>query len=323
MLILISSLEFSLNQASSFHNSSWLYDLTIPAHRSRLSPVLRLFTYTELLPMKNLSLRLIVLSALFLASCVPGKKIAYLQYEREFKRPRSVIFDSNVRKYQSDQFAYKLQSNDLLDIKISTLTPTTFNPFADADRSLLPGQGSTVSSQTGSQIQPQGYYIDEAGFTELPILGKVKIKGLTIKQSEDTLAAHVLKFLKEPVVRVKILNFRFTVIGEVTNQSTLVSGDNNLTLLQGLSMAGGATEFGDLSRVKLIRHSGPENQVYYVDLLNEQFLSSPFYNIQPNDILVVTPIKQRTFLKYMAPNLSLVTASVSLLIGVVTLFKIW
>jgi polysaccharide biosynthesis/export protein len=274
--------------------------------------------------MKNLTLRLIVFSALFLASCVPGKKIAYLQYEREFKRPRSVIFDSNVRKYQSDQFAYKLQSNDLLDIKISTLTPTTFNPFADADRSLLPGQSYiTAISQPESQVQPQGYYIDAAGYLDLPILGKVKVKGLSITQSEDTLAAHVNKYLKEPVVRVKILNFRFTVIGEVTHQATLVSGDNNLTLLQGLSMAGGATEFGDLSRVKLIRHSGPENQVYYVNLLNEQFLSSPFYNIQPNDILVVTPIKQRTFLKYMAPNLSLVTASVSLLIGVVTLFKIW
>lgn len=254
---------------------------------------------------------------------MPGKKIAYLQYNDELKNNRNVRYDSEVRQYKVEQFSYKLQPADLLDIKISTLTPTAFNPLADADRSLVPGQGSFVTSQTGSQVQSQGYYIDSNGSVALPLVGAISVAGLSVKQAEDTLAVHVKQYLKDPVVRVKILNFRFSVIGEVLNQSTIISGDNNLTLIQALAMAGGATEFGDLSRIKLIRHAGSENNVYYVNLLDEKFLSSPFYFVQPNDIIVVAPLKQRTFLKYMSPNLSLVTASVSLLIGIVTLFKIW
>jgi polysaccharide biosynthesis/export protein len=274
--------------------------------------------------MKRYLISLVIIISVVLSSCVTGKRIAYLQHGKEFKKHRRVVYDSNIRQYRSDLFAYKLQTNDLLDIKISTMTPTAFNPFADADRSLLPGQSYVTSiSQPESQVQPQGYYIDEKGFLQLPILGRVRVKDLTIAVAEDTLEARVIKYLKDPVVRVKILNFRFSVIGEVNQQATLVSGDNNLTLIQALSMAGGATEFGDLSKVKLIRHSGTENQVFYVDLLDEEFLSSPLYYIQPDDIIVITPLKQRTFLKYMAPNLSLVTASVSLLIGVATLIKIW
>jgi polysaccharide export outer membrane protein len=87
-------------------------------------------------------------------------------------------------------------------------------------------------------------------------------------------------------------------------------------------MAGGPSEFGDLSRVKVIRHLRGETYVFYVNLLTEDFLSSSFYFVQPDDVIVVTPLKQRSYLKYMSPNLSILTASVSLMVALVTLFRI-
>lgn len=274
--------------------------------------------------MKKHYLRFIIfLAAILLSGCIPNKKIAYLQYQNEYKEPETIVKDSLIRKYQTGEFSYKLQPNDMLDIKISTMTPLAFNPFLDADRSLVPGQQYTQSLQDpNKQVQPQGYYIDPAGFISLPIVGRLYVSGLTLKQAEDSLAVYVKKYLDDPVVRVKILNFRFTVIGEVSKDVTLVSGDNYLTLLQAIGMAGGASEFGDLSRVKVIRRYGDESYVFYVNLLSEEFLSSGFYFVQPNDVIAITPLKQRSYLKYMTTNLTLLTSAATLLVAIATLFTI-
>jgi polysaccharide export outer membrane protein len=270
-----------------------------------------------------LSKLLILTVTVTVTSCISNKKIAYLQYKNEYKEPESIVKDSLIRKYKTGEFSYKLQPNDLIDVKISTMTPSAFNPFIDADRTLVPGQVfSQQTNQTGNQVQSQGYSLDPAGFIELPIVGSVMIAGLSVKEAEDTLATRVNKYLTDPVVRLKLLNFKFSVIGEVDKEATLVSGDNYMTLLQALSMAGGASEFGDLSRVKIIRRYDKETYVFYVNLLNEEFLSSPFYFVQPNDVIAVFPLKQRSYLKYLSPNLSVLTASASLLVALATLLTL-
>jgi polysaccharide export outer membrane protein len=272
---------------------------------------------------KSLIKFIVFLSVATMVSCIPGKKVAYLQYRNEYKEPATIVKDSLIRKYNTGELAYRLQPGDLLDIKISTMTPIIYNPFADADRTLIPGQQMVQTQEPSRQLQSTGYYIEPDGTLNLPLLGRIYIKGYTIGQAEDTLEVHVVKYLERPVVRIKLQNYRFTVIGEVMENATITSGDNSLTLLQALGMAGGASEFADLSRVKVLRHYGAETYVFYVNLLSEEFLSSPFYFVQPGDVIVVSPLKQRSYLKYMSPNLSVLTASVSLLIGIVTLLRIW
>lgn len=252
-------------------------------------------------------------------SCVPNRKVALLQNKDEYANPEKYGQGTGVRTYPSPVGNYLLQPGDLLDIKISTMTPTEFNPFNDADRTLVPGM---VYGQSGNLVQQQGYYIDDDGVVDLPIIGEMKISGLPLTVAEDSLALIVSKYLEKPVVRIKLLNFRYSVIGEVEKESTQIAGDNNLTLIQALSTAGGATEFGDLSRVKVIRQTGQETVVFYVNLLTEDFLSSPVYFVQPNDVIVISPLKQRAYLKYVSPNLNIFATSVSLLVAVFTLFKL-
>jgi polysaccharide biosynthesis/export protein len=263
---------------------------------------------------------ILLLAASLLAACVPNRKVAYLQYGNEYKEPEKIVMDSLVRKYETGQFAYKLQPGDLLDIKISTLTPKEFNPFNDADQSLMAGQQIQSGSATGESTI--GYYVDPDGILTLPLLGSLRVAGFTLMQTEDSLQVRVLKYLEKPVVRVRVQNYRYTVIGEVKTEATLLSYDNSLTLLQAIGKAGGVSEFGDLSRVKVLRHFERETYVFYVNLLNEEFLSSPFYFVQPNDVITVTPVKQRSYLKYVSPNLAIFTATTSLLISIFTLITL-
>lgn len=259
------------------------------------------------------------LTVLFtIVSCVPNRKITLLQDNGSKKDIGKITNTFHCRKFQTGVAEYLLNPNDLLDIKISTMTPSSYNPFNDADRTLVPGM---VYGQTGTLVQAQGYYIDGSGFVDLPIIGRISVAGLTIMQAEDSISLRVQKYLDRPVVRLKLLNFRFSVMGEVGREDTYQAGDNTLTLLQALSMAGGASEFGDLSRLKIIRLIDDHTYVYYADLLKENFLESPFYYIQPNDVVIVPPLRQRSFLKYMNPNLSILATTVSLVVAIVSMIS--
>lgn len=263
----------------------------------------------------------VIFTIALLASCVPNRKITLLQNTKKEKESELIANKAEARKYETGTTNYLLNPNDLLDIKISTMTPTAFNPFNDADRSVVPGN-TYAANLAGETVQQQGYYVDPAGWLNLPILGKVHVSGMTISQAEDSIAVIVKKYLDRPVVRLKLLNFRFTVMGEVEKDGTYYANDNNLTLLQGIAMAGGASEFGDLSKVKIVRHAGDNTYVFYVNLLTEDFLSSPFYYVQPNDVVVVPPLRQRSFLKYMSPNISVLATTVSLVVTIITLISV-
>lgn len=266
-----------------------------------------------------LRILIFLLASAAFAACVPNKKVAYLQYKDEYDKPETIVVDSMVRKYHTGEFAYKLQPGDLLDIKISTMTPLIYNPFADADRSLIPGQQMNQTTDPERQVQSSGYYIEKDEYANIPIIGKVHLGGYKISQAEDTLEAQVKKYLEKPVVRIKIQNFRFSVIGEVARSATLTSGDAYLTILQAIALAGGPNEFGDMSRVKVLRKIGDETYVFYANMMKEDYLTTPIYYVQPNDVIVVTPLKQRAYLKYASINIAMWTAVVSLALAVIAL----
>jgi polysaccharide export outer membrane protein len=262
---------------------------------------------------------LILLFLLMITACVPNKKIAYLQYKDEYDKPETIIKDTLIRKYETGEFTYRLQPNDLLDIKIATLTQSIYNPFKDADPGLLAGQNNVQSAGTTGTVQNTGYYIEQDGVINLPIVGKIMVIGYTLSQAEDTLELYVKKYLEKPVVKIRLQNFKFSVIGEVKQEGTLTSGDNSLTLLQALALAGGPSEFGDISRVKVLRNFGSETYVFYVNLQNEGYLTTPFYFVQPDDVIVITPVKQRAYLKYASTNIAIFTAIFSMVLSIIAI----
>ena len=256
-----------------------------------------------------------LLMAIFIFSCVSNKKILYLQEDTDLYGPAPK--DSVLRIYNIQPYEYHLQHEDVLSIQISSLTPKEYDFFSQG---LPQGQVNISSGRQGGGAL-YGYLIDKNGEVEFPVVGKVKFAGLTIYEAENMVQEMASEYLEDPVVKVRLLNFRFTVIRDVTGES-INTYNNRLSMMEAIGLAGGMGEMADLKNVKVVRQHEAVAQVHYVNLLEENFIESPFYYVHPNDIIIVPPLKQRTFRNYFGENLGLIVSSLSLLILVLNLIAI-
>jgi polysaccharide export outer membrane protein len=251
----------------------------------------------------------------FLSSCVPNRKITYLQYKDELSQLKTIPIDTVVREYQTGPYEYRLQPDDQVMIMISSTTPEEFNPYSLADKSMA-GGGSINMAQSSLM----GYRVDPEGYLNLPIIGRLGATGMTIYELQDTITSLAIKDLEEPVTKVILMNFRYTIIGEVNGIGAKQTSDYNLPMLQ--AMSGGPAEYGDLSRIKLIRKVNDRSYIYYVNLLDESFLASEFYYVHPNDIIVVSPMKRRLLMQNVPQTLGFVASTLSLVLTLFTLITV-
>lgn len=252
----------------------------------------------------------IILVLILVTSCVPNKKIQYLQMNDVNADPDQFPKDSVLRTYTLSDFEYRLQPEDILSIQIYSLTLDEFDFFS------LKRKASSVNNQFQNlgQSLVNGYLIDINGEIEFPVVGKIKLRGFTLLEAENKLKDIADKYLENPVVEVKILNFRFTILGEVKKEGVYSSLNNRITVLEAIGLTGGFTDLADKSTVKVIRRKGAMAEVYYLDLLNEEFVNSPHYFINQNDVIIIAPLKQRPFQNYFSKNFSLVLSSISILV---------
>ncbi len=263
---------------------------------------------------KNYKIFTFILVVLLSYSCISNKKTLYLQEKTDLYGPAQK--DSILRNYYIKPYEYKLQHEDVLSIQINSLTPSEYDFLSRG----LPESRVTATRNSGSL---HGYLIDSEGNIEFPVVGKIKLGGKTIYEAEDEIKKIAQEYLEEPVVRVRLLNFRFTVLGEILGDGESISTyDNRVSLLEGIGLAGGLGEFADRENIKIIRQYNDEAKVFYVNLLEEDFVNSPFYYIHPSDIIIIPPLKQKPFKKYFAQNIGLILSSISLVITVMNLISI-
>ena len=164
-----------------------------------------------------------------------------------------------------------------------------------------------------------GIMVDTEGDVKYPVLGKIKLAGLTLFEAEDTLQSIALQYLPDVTVRVRMLNFRFTVLGEVNVEQVVTALNPRLTMSEAIGMAGGFGELADRSHVKVIRQKGTSTEIFYIDLLKEDFLESQNYYVQQNDVIIVPPLKQRPFRRYFTTNLAVISSALSFVFLVTSL----
>ncbi len=155
---------------------------------------------------------------------------------------------------------------------------------------------------------------------EYPVLGKIRVAGLTLFQAQDSLRAVASKYVADVIVRVRMLNFRFTVLGEVNGEQTVISTNTRLTMSEAIGLAGGLGELADRSLVKVVRQKGDSTEIYYINLLQEEFIESQHYYVQQNDVIIVPPLRQRTFRRYWVANIGIITATISFAALMVSIF---
>lgn len=252
-----------------------------------------------------------------LSSCVPNRKIVYLQKD-DLKNRKEIPKDTILRKHDLKISEYHIQPLDVLSINFESLSDDK-DEFDFLDK-LSPANRAGGSQAAGNTIL-NGMLVDSEGYVDYAVLGKIKLSGLTLFQARDTLQKVATRYVPDVVVRVRMLNFRYTVLGEVNGEKTVVSSNTRLTMMEAIGQAGGLSELADRSHVKVIRQNGAQTEILYVNLLEEDFLESKYYFVQQNDVIIVPPLRQRTFKKYFTQNLALITSSISFVLLIVTLSR--
>lgn len=219
----------------------------------------------------------------FLMSCVQNKQLAYFQEE-----PNRVDALTVAARYVP-----KIQPGDVLSVQVSSLNPEAssfFNPYAAiADRGNMQPM---ITSSTPLPAQ-NGYLVDNTGSIELPVLGKVNVADQTVSQMRNLLRELLKEYLKEPTVNIRNLNFRISVMGEVLRPSLFTIPNEQVTLLEALSLSGDVTIYGRRDNVLIIREESGKRTFARVDLTRRDLFSSPYYYLHPNDVVYVEPGKAR------------------------------
>ena len=248
----------------------------------------------------------------FLASCSAPKEVLYLQDIASIK-------EENIDK----NYEVIIHKDDLLAILVNSKDPELALPFN------MPVVTYQIGAQTTAQQRLLGYPVDQNGDIDFPILGKIHVEGLTRMQVTELIKQKLMSedLIKDPIVTVQFLNFKVSVMGEVTRPGTFdISGDR-ITLLEALSMAGDLTIYGRRDRVAVIREKDGKRRILYHDLRSSDIFQSPCYYLQQNDIVYVEPNKAKTGQSRINSNnsvgvwLSAVSVLASITSLMVTMFK--
>ncbi len=248
------------------------------------------------------------------SSCVTNKQFVYLQKKDVNPDNGQLPIDSVVRTYQVEPYNYLIQTNDLISVKFESLSPKEYD--------FLSGQmQQQQQNATPGNALMIGELVDEQGEIPYPVVGKVKVAGFTVFQLQDKLQQLAKDYLDSPVVKVRLLNYRMTLLGEVNKEGTITFSNNRVTMLEAIGQAGGLTDLADKKNLKLIRQINGKTEIAYINMLDENFINSPYYYVHQNDVLITGALKQRSYRKYFGQNLSLVISSLSLLLITFTLIN--
>lgn len=212
-------------------------------------------------------------------------------------------------------FTPTFKVDDILDIKVLADDPQTTVPFN------LPSvsAGQTPGYSNGIPVQ-NGYLIDETGQINMPVIGKIEIAGKTRVEAVQEIESKLNDYLKNPVVNIRIQNFKITVLGDVSSPGTYLIPNERITLLEAIGLAGDLRSTGVRQTVKVIRDTDGVKQQYVLDLTTTEVFNSPCYYLQQNDVVYVEPNATSRYRSTLIPSIAPVVISVtSLLISTITL----
>lgn len=259
--------------------------------------------------MKNL----IPLIALILlaAGCSTQKELSYLNNLYEL---------GGENYFPMDVPDYKVQPRDILYVSVKAQTPEgtlteMLNDRASSNMNYVSNEGSAYM---------MGYSIDPEGEITLPLVGSVPVAGMTIYEIRDLFQQKIDSLFRHAYVEVRLMSYKFTVIGEVRAPGSYVNYNDQLTVLEAIGRAGGIAETGTKEKILVIRPKGDQTVTYSIDLQDKALLSSPAYFITPNDVVIVQPNPRKVFsvnLPTISFILATITSTVSTTLLLINYFK--
>ena len=243
-----------------------------------------------------------------LASCSSTKNVAYIQ-------------NSDQISYEDSRFLYdaRIMPKDQLTITVSTTNDEAAAPF----NMTVPTPYTMNNRSSYSQAMLQMYLVDNEGFIAFPILGKIKVGGLTKAEAENLILEGIRPYMSEaenPIVTVRMSSYSISVLGEVTRPGSYQVSREKINILEALAQAGDLTIYGIRDKVKLIREDATgKKEIHTLNLNDANIINSPYYYLQQNDIVYVEPNKVKAQNSSVGSMTTLWFSATSILISLASL----
>ncbi|MAR39439.1 MAG: hypothetical protein CMD22_01910 [Flavobacteriales bacterium] len=227
------------------------------------------------------------------SSCITNKNLEYIN-----------TLNTSLR---STSYNYIVQKEDLLSVQISSTTKSDYDFF-------------NLQETSNPQLMHQnpylyGYLVKPDGIVNLPMIGDIKVEGFTISEVEKVIEQISSTYFKDPIVKVNVLNFKVSILGEVNSPGEYNIVRSNQNLLHLLGKANDLTEFANRKKIKIIRNNGPNSSnIIYLDLTDPNVLNNKDFYLQPQDVVYIEPLKKKF---YSVRNLS---SAVSVSVSAITLY---
>ncbi|AEE20732.1 polysaccharide export outer membrane protein [Dokdonia sp. Hel_I_63] len=240
----------------------------------------------------------VVLIAFFFSSCVSKKDVLYFQ-----------DVENISSKDNSNDYEVIVRPNDLLTIYVSALSPEAVLPFN-------PMFTSSGISRNGDE-RLQTYLVDNKGNIDFPLIGSLAIGGKTKQKVIELIQERISTYVKNPIVNLNIINYTISVLGEVARPGSFTISDERITILEALGRAGDMTLFGDRKTVTIIREQDNRKIYGQLDFTSIDAINSPYYYLNQNDVVIVSPNKAQVQSSGFNRNSSIFISIAGIIISVI------
>ncbi|MBC5991596.1 polysaccharide biosynthesis/export family protein [Pontibacter cellulosilyticus] len=210
--------------------------------------------------------------------------------------------DELLRTFDLKQPVYTLQPGDVLSLKVQSTTPTEYNFLSTG-----------VSTFGATDPVLDGYTLDAEGNMVLPVIGKVNLNGLSMPEARIKVTEALKPYLTEPTVNLRLLTFRYTVIGEGGGQGQFTTYQDNINVLEAIANAGGFSPYSDRASIKLIRYENGQAKLYKFSVLDDNVLAMSNFYLKPNDTIVIDPLPAKYVQENLLANIGLTLSLIATL----------
>ena len=261
--------------------------------------------------LKNMKHRYLLIPVLFIsalfAGCRSSEELIYL---------KDVTQEEWMKGLPEDQTAYVIKEGDILYVTVKSMNPEVnllFNP----EEGTQSGYGyQKFTTPAGAYLY--GFEVDVNGNLNLPVLGSIPVKGHLQEEIQQIVQERADLYLKDAKVKVKLLNYKVTVLGEVRSPGVYYNYNNDFTVLEAIAMANGNTDYASIKRVMVMRPEANGKRTYLLDLSSKEIFQSPAFHLHPNDYVFVEPDRHKNF-QLNSQAISVFFSSLSMTLAVIGL----
>lgn len=253
---------------------------------------------------------LTIIVLIFASSCASKKELVYFQDE-----------PLNSENQLDNMFELTYKTNDILTIDVSSIEPAAVMPFNLSPVSYANNVAGNNLNANGNLLR-QTYLVDPMGNIEFPVLGTIKIGGLTRAQATELLKNKLREYVTDAIVNIRLINFTITVLGEVNRPGTYTVQDERISLSEALGLAGDLTIYGKRDNVFLIREVEGKKKYAKLDLTSINVVNSPVYYLSQNDVIYVEPNESRINTSKYNPNTGIIISAIATLATIVAIFVV-